>query len=157
MASNALSMDGFFIYSLVRDVCEVSLGALRIRNSWLTTALQGLCFLHGSVIGWHGNLRSTNCLINDRWQVKLSEYGIKCFREHEKREAKGKRVLSGLEQMGFCLDMLWTAPEHIRENDFVGSKHGDIFSFAIVCSELVNMRPAWENVDDTKGNPEGTC
>ncbi|KAH7691351.1 guanylyl cyclase [Aphelenchoides avenae] len=121
MASNALSMDGFFIFSLVRDVCE------------------GLCFLHASIIGWHGNMRSTNCLINDRWQVKLSEYGIKCFREHEKLEPK---------------DQLWTAPEHIRDANSVGSKHGDVFSFAIVCSELVNMKPAWENADDTKGNPE---
>ncbi|KAH7694361.1 guanylyl cyclase, partial [Aphelenchoides avenae] len=122
MANNALSMDGFFIYSLVRDVCE------------------GLCYLHASVLGWHGNMRSTNCLINDRWQVKLSEFGLKSFREHEKREAK---------------DMLWTAPENIREGNAVGSKLGDIFSFSIVCSELVNMKPAWENADDTKGNPEG--
>ncbi|KAH7716514.1 guanylyl cyclase [Aphelenchoides avenae] len=50
--------------------------------------------------------------------------------------------------------MLWTAPEHIRDGNSVGSKLGDIFSFSIVCSELVNMKPAWENVDDTKGNPE---
>jgi hypothetical protein len=51
--------------------------------------LKGLRFLHDSPIGWHGNLRSTNCLIDDRWQVKLSEYGLRFFRPHEKRETKG--------------------------------------------------------------------
>lgn len=71
LGNNSLTMDGYFIYSLIRDVCE------------------GLRFLHSSPIGWHGSLRSTNCLIDDRWQVKLSEYGMKFFREVEKREAKG--------------------------------------------------------------------
>ncbi|KAI1701120.1 adenylate and guanylate cyclase catalytic domain-containing protein [Ditylenchus destructor] len=48
--NTSLNLDGFFIYSLIRDVCE------------------GLCFIHASPIGLHGNLRSTNCLVDDRWQ-----------------------------------------------------------------------------------------
>ena len=86
--STSLTMDGFFIYSLVRDVCEVSKSpeVSKIRG----LCLKGLRFLHASPIGWHGNLRSTNCLIDDRWQVKLSEYGIRFLRAHEKREPKGE-------------------------------------------------------------------
>ncbi|KAL3100669.1 hypothetical protein niasHT_020948 [Heterodera trifolii] len=113
--SSSLTMDGFFIYSLVRDVAE------------------GLRFLHASSIGWHGNLRSTNCLIDDRWQIKLSEFGLRFFRAHEKREAK---------------DLVWTAPELLRDNDIVGNKFGDVYSFSIISSE-----PIWEQ-DEAKGNVE---
>jgi hypothetical protein len=42
----------------------------------------------------------------------------------------------------------------IRENDTVGTKQGDIFSFAIVCAEIINMKPIWEQ-GETKGNAEG--
>nr|AAG23826.1 guanylyl cyclase [Heterodera glycines] len=118
--SSSLTMDGFFIYSLVRDVAE------------------GLRFLHASSIGWYGNLRSTNCLIDDRWQIKLSEFGLRFFRAHEKREAK---------------DLVWTAPELLRDNDIVGNKFGDVYSFSIVSSEIVNMKPIWEQ-DEAKGNVE---
>ncbi|KAI1701119.1 protein tyrosine kinase domain-containing protein [Ditylenchus destructor] len=115
-----LNLDGFFIYSLIRDICE------------------GLCFMHASGLGWHGNLRSTNCLIDDRWQVKLSEFGLKFFRTVEVREPK---------------DLLWTAPELLREKNYVGTKEGDIFSFAITCAEVINMKPVWE-ATDAKGNAE---
>uniref|UniRef100_A0A915DYY4 guanylate cyclase n=1 Tax=Ditylenchus dipsaci TaxID=166011 RepID=A0A915DYY4_9BILA len=120
LGNNSLTMDGFFIYSLIRDVCE------------------GLRFVHSSVIGWHGNLRSTNCLIDDRWQVKLSEFGLKCLRVQEKQEPK---------------DLMWTAPELIRDNNNIGTKQGDVFSFAITCAEVVNMKSVWE-VSDAKGNSE---
>uniref|UniRef100_A0A914HN36 Guanylate cyclase n=1 Tax=Globodera rostochiensis TaxID=31243 RepID=A0A914HN36_GLORO len=113
--SSSLTMDGFFIYSLARDVAE------------------GLRFIHASPIGWHGNLRSTNCLIDDRWQVKLSEFGLRFFRAHEKRETK---------------ELVWTAPELLRESDLIGSKPGDVYSFAIVSSE-----PIWDQ-DDAKANVE---
>lgn len=50
--------------------------------------------------------------------------------------------------------MVWTAPELIRENNTLGNKAGDVFSFAIVCAEIINMKPIWEQ-GDTKGNVEG--
>ncbi|KAI1701121.1 adenylate and guanylate cyclase catalytic domain-containing protein [Ditylenchus destructor] len=120
MGNTSLSLDGFFIYSLIRDVCE------------------GLCFLHASVIGWHGNLRSTNCLVDDRWQVKLSEFGLKFFKAVEQKEPR---------------DLIWTAPELLREKSYVGTKEGDIFSLAVTCAEVINMKPIWD-ASDAKGNAE---
>ena len=120
--NNTLNMDAFFIFSLIRDIVE------------------GLYFLHGSFLGCHGYLKSSYCLVDDRWQVKLSNYGLTKFRRLEARKAK---------------DQLWTAPELIRDNDHIGSKPGDVYSFAIICSEIVNMKPVWEP-SETKGNPEGS-
>lgn len=36
----------------------------------------------------------------------------------------------------FPTDLVWVAPEFIRESDFVGNQQGDVYSFAIVCSEV---------------------
>lgn len=121
IANNTLNMDAFFVFSLMKDIVE------------------GLYYLHNSFLQCHGYLKSSYCLVDDRWQVKLSNYGLTSFRRLEKRTAR---------------DNLWTAPELIRESDHTGSKEGDIYSLAMVCSEIVNMKPVWEP-SETKGNPEG--
>lgn len=40
---------------------------------------------------------------------------------------------------------LWTSPEILREKDsnYVGTQKGDIYSFAIICSEILTRKPAW--------------
>lgn len=40
--------------------------------------------------------------------------------------------------------LLWTAPEVLRENNNVGSKDGDIYSFAIICSEIITKKLAFD-------------
>lgn len=45
--------------------------------------MQGMTFLHESDIHFHGSLRSTNCVIDSRWAVKLTGYGLHHFREGE--------------------------------------------------------------------------
>uniref|UniRef100_A0A914Y8R7 Guanylate cyclase n=1 Tax=Panagrolaimus superbus TaxID=310955 RepID=A0A914Y8R7_9BILA len=112
--SSTFQLDGFFMYSLIRDLTE------------------GLAFLHSIFLNCHGYLRSTNCMIDDRWQVKISDYGLKEFRIAEKRESP---------------DLLWTAPEILRSEGNAVSKAGDVYSFAVICSEIVNMKPPYEPGD----------
>lgn len=51
--------------------------------------------------------------------------------------------------------MLWMAPEVLRSEKSISTKEGDIYSFAIICSEIVTKRPAWnyirrnESIDGT--------
>lgn len=42
-----------------------------------------MAFLHESDINFHGALRSSNCVIDGRWTVKLTGYGLKQFRDGE--------------------------------------------------------------------------
>jgi hypothetical protein len=92
-------------------------------------------------------------LQDERYQAKISYFGLKFMRNEITRETKG-RLLQTL----FCinntlLDLLWTAPELLRNGDEWGTKAGDIYAFAIICSEIINMRAAWE-LNELKGNHE---
>ena len=51
----------------------------------------GLIALHGSFIGAHGMLSSENCLINDRWQVKISDFGLNMIRESQPMSKRSKK------------------------------------------------------------------
>ncbi len=41
------------------------------------------------------------------------------------------------------LELIWRAPELLRSGDRRGTKEGDVYSFGIICSELVNRENAW--------------
>ncbi|XGW27223.1 hypothetical protein V3C99_007658 [Haemonchus contortus] len=112
---------------------------------------EGIRFLQSSIIGCHGRLCSNCCLVTDSWQVKISDYGSESLREDDR--IKKRRLL-------------WLAPEHLRppETSEKKSKEGDIYSFAIVASEVVTRKAAWnlherkERVDELlymlkKGGP----
>ncbi|EYB91033.1 hypothetical protein Y032_0211g2199 [Ancylostoma ceylanicum] len=99
-----VNMDAFFILSLLKDVA------------------QGLLFIHNSYLSYHGNLTSKCCLVDDRWQVKVSDYGLQKMLFVEKRSLD---------------DLLWTAPEILRNPDMKGTPAGDIYSFAIISAQLL--------------------
>ena len=40
---------------------------------------QGMYYLHGSGLGVHGKLKSTNCLVDSRWVLKITDYGLNPF------------------------------------------------------------------------------
>ncbi|GMT22344.1 hypothetical protein PFISCL1PPCAC_13641, partial [Pristionchus fissidentatus] len=105
-----LQMDWFFKFSIMRDISE------------------GLHYLHHTSIGAHGWLTSGSCLVDERWQLKITYHGCRFIKESEGRSTK---------------NLLWTAPELIREGDTIGTKAGDIYSFAIICSEIVTRKSAW--------------
>ncbi|KAF9435263.1 hypothetical protein BGZ76_006600 [Entomortierella beljakovae] len=44
--------------------------------SFMSDISRGMEFLHQSKIQFHGDLRSSNCLITSRWEVKIGGYGL---------------------------------------------------------------------------------
>ncbi|TSK28280.1 Atrial natriuretic peptide receptor 1 [Bagarius yarrelli] len=49
-------------------------------------SLQGMSFLHNSVIGCHGNLKSSNCVVDSRFVLKITDYGLVSFRNESSSE-----------------------------------------------------------------------
>uniref|UniRef100_A0A8C6LKE9 Guanylate cyclase n=1 Tax=Nothobranchius furzeri TaxID=105023 RepID=A0A8C6LKE9_NOTFU len=75
---------------------------------------KGMSYLHSSNIQIHGRLKSTNCVVDNRMVVKITDFGY-----------------SGL----VVLIDLWTAPEHLRKNDV--SQKGDVYSYGIIAHEII--------------------
>ncbi|KAI0234902.1 Atrial natriuretic peptide receptor 1, partial [Lamellibrachia satsuma] len=100
------------------------------RLSFMMDLAKGMSYLHTSCIVSHGNLKSFNCLIDERWSLKISEYGLPSF-------------LAGLygseDQNTVYKKKIWTAPEILRENfpPPRGTQKGDVYSFAIICYEIM--------------------
>lgn len=42
--------------------------------------VQGMAFLHNSVIVSHGNLKSSNCVVDSRFVLKITDYGLESLR-----------------------------------------------------------------------------
>ncbi|KAL4647852.1 heat-stable enterotoxin receptor-like isoform X1 [Arapaima gigas] len=76
---------------------------------------KGMSYLHSSNIEVHGRLKSTNCVVDNRMVVKITDFGC-------------NTILSPGKD-------LWTAPEHLRKEGI--SQKGDVYSFAIIAQEIV--------------------
>ena len=92
--------------------------------------------------GWHGSLTSFTCLIDHRWICKIAYYGFQKFKQYSNN--------------GSDESSIWIAPEFLGiETDF-GSKKGDVYSFAVICQELLTSqsRPSSEVEDRHEDKPE---
>ncbi|EFO96506.1 hypothetical protein CRE_24801 [Caenorhabditis remanei] len=124
MSKGNFSMDYFFMFCMIRDVAE------------------GMNYLHKSFLRLHGNLRSATCLVNDSWQVKLADYGLEFLVDEEERPVKKK--------------LLWVAPEVLRGSLNVNqmAPSVDIYSFAIIASEILTKKEAWNLHERKEGYEE---
>uniref|UniRef100_A0A671VI18 Guanylate cyclase n=1 Tax=Sparus aurata TaxID=8175 RepID=A0A671VI18_SPAAU len=79
---------------------------------------KGMSYLHSSNIQVHGRLKSTNCVVDNRMVVKITDFGCHTI------------LNPGRD--------LWTAPEHLREDGV--SQKGDVYSYAIIAHEIIHRR-----------------
>lgn len=40
-----------------------------------------MLYLHDSPLKYHGNLKSSNCLVDSRWVLKLTDFGLQEFKK----------------------------------------------------------------------------
>ncbi|XP_076801487.1 atrial natriuretic peptide receptor 1-like isoform X2 [Clavelina lepadiformis] len=100
------------------------------QNSLISDIVNGMMFIHRSFFQIHGNLKSSNCVIDNRFVVKLTDFGLQKFREGSPRTDSE----SGYE----CFKKkLWTAPELLRKPLLQPTPEGDVYSFAIIVQEII--------------------
>ncbi|XP_078039827.1 retinal guanylyl cyclase 2 isoform X2 [Augochlora pura] len=99
------------------------------RLSLLTDLVRGMRYLHGTPVRVHGYLTSRNCVIDARWVLKVTDYGLPAFYEAQNIECPPKTAR----------DLLWTAPELLRQPSLrkKGTQPGDVYSFGIIMQEVV--------------------
>ncbi|XP_053087241.1 atrial natriuretic peptide receptor 1 [Pangasianodon hypophthalmus] len=114
MEIESITLDWMFRYSLINDI------------------VKGMSFLHDSVIVSHGNLKSSNCLVDSRFVLKISDYGLVSFRNESSSE----------DTHAYYARKLWTAPELLRAESrrACGTQKGDVYSFGIILQELALLK-----------------
>jgi serine/threonine protein kinase len=50
------------------------------RYSLISDIVEGMSFIHESSLDFHGRLKSTNCVVDSRLVVKLTDFGLRTIR-----------------------------------------------------------------------------
>ncbi|KAI8122202.1 Receptor-type guanylate cyclase Gyc76C [Lucilia cuprina] len=111
-----VKLDNMFIASMVADI------------------IRGVIYLHESPIRFHGSLCTSNCLIDSRWVVKLTDFGLFAFKKGIEDNSTDIQSMSAK-----CSKLLYRAPELLRQGPaslVMGSQKGDSYSFGIVLYEI---------------------
>ncbi|XP_070840612.1 atrial natriuretic peptide receptor 1 isoform X2 [Chaetodon trifascialis] len=114
MESDSITLDWMFRYSLINDI------------------VKGMLFLHNSVIVSHGNLKSSNCVVDSRFVLKITDYGLQSLRTSSCPE----------DTHAYYARKLWTAPELLRTEcpSPCGTQKGDVYSFSIILQEVALLK-----------------
>ncbi|XP_056884431.1 atrial natriuretic peptide receptor 1-like isoform X3 [Takifugu flavidus] len=96
------------------------------RFSFATDIARGMSYLHQHRI-CHGRLKSLNCVVDDRWVCKITDYGLRTYRRDD-----GAKTLSTYQRR---LVEVYLAPEF--SNSYMEpTLAGDVFSYSIILLEI---------------------
>ncbi|CAG6011605.1 unnamed protein product, partial [Menidia menidia] len=105
------------------------------KSSLLMDLIKGMKYLHLRGLT-HGRLKSTNCLVDGRFVLKITDYGLPMILQSQ-----------NINYSEDPQDLLWTAPELLRNPVRAGSFAGDVFSFSIIIQEVVSRTPPYAMMD----------
>lgn len=132
LSNSDIHLDWTFRYSILRDIAA------------------GMNYLHLSAIGSHGRLKSSNCVVDSRWTVKISDFGLRELHgpTHLESETDDTEANEGRDASA----MFWTAPELLANQDYHldgigrGTREGDVYSFGIIMGEVLTNVPPYHDV-----------
>ncbi|PVD36796.1 hypothetical protein C0Q70_03786 [Pomacea canaliculata] len=126
--SSSIKLDATFLVSFAMDICK------------------GMTYVHTSPVCYHGNLKSSNVLVDRSWTCKVGDFRMFYLREGEVLTADPTDV---------ARRQFWTAPEVLREErlDDVGWQKADVYSYGIILYELLSRKHPYDNYWDDE--PQG--
>eukprot|EP00079_Xenopus_tropicalis_P034867 XP_017948638.1 PREDICTED: atrial natriuretic peptide receptor 2-like [Xenopus tropicalis] len=98
------------------------------RLSFATDIARGMAYLHQHKI-YHGRLTSRNCIIDDRWVCKISDYGLMVYRRDEFKEIMEKKPAN-----------IYCPPEVMNSDSkwVMPTASADVYSYAIILVEIAS-------------------
>uniref|UniRef100_A0A182JDJ6 Guanylate cyclase n=1 Tax=Anopheles atroparvus TaxID=41427 RepID=A0A182JDJ6_ANOAO len=116
LENETIKLDWMFKISLMHDI------------------VKGMAFLHSTDLHSHGSLKSSNCVVDSRFVLKITDFGLHQLR----RNCEDTDV----ESYAYWKKLLWTAPELLRHPQCppAGSQKGDVYSFGIIIQEIVSRQ-----------------
>ncbi|XP_036369998.1 guanylate cyclase 32E-like isoform X2 [Octopus sinensis] len=115
LENEELQLDRMFTDSLVHDI------------------ILGMSYLHDSEVKSHGKLKSSNCVVDSRWVLKVTDFGLHQFMADAKDD---------IGEFAYHRNLLWRAPELLRDKSSPprGTQPGDVFSFAVILYEIYGRK-----------------
>ncbi len=128
--------------------------------------------IHSSHIGSHGNLKSSNCVVDSRFTCKITDFGLATLRTNKNKDSPPPGILKDvafyksmifficflitLKYFLFIKDRLWTAPELLRDPNppAAGTVKGDVYSYGIILQEI-QLRNGPFYLRDRELGPDG--
>uniref|UniRef100_A0A182J455 Guanylate cyclase n=1 Tax=Anopheles atroparvus TaxID=41427 RepID=A0A182J455_ANOAO len=109
-----IKLDDLFIASLVHDL------------------IKAMIYIHSSALNYHGNLKSSNCVVTSRWMLQVTDFGLHDLRHCAENESIGEHQ--------HYRNLFWKSPELLRQPNAYGSQKGDVYAFAIILFEIIGRR-----------------
>ncbi|XP_024939360.1 atrial natriuretic peptide receptor 1 isoform X7 [Cephus cinctus] len=121
------------------------------RGSLIHDIVRGMAYLHGSEIRSHGNLKSSNCVVDSRFVLKIADFGL-----HELRRPSLADQEEDRDSYAYWRRQLWTSPELLRMErpPPEGTQKGDVYSFAVIVHEIVVRQGPFYMGDDKDLSPK---
>ncbi|XP_032687891.1 atrial natriuretic peptide receptor 1-like isoform X4 [Odontomachus brunneus] len=133
LENDQIKLDHVFKRSLVHDI------------------VRGMAYLHTSEVKSHGNLKSSNCVVDSRFVLKIADFGL-----HELRRSSATDTDMDKNSYAYWRKQLWTAPELLRmeRRPPEGTQKGDVYSFAIIVHEIVMRQGPFYLGDNNNLSPK---
>lgn len=119
LENDDIKLENIFIASMVNDL------------------VKGMMHLHKTDLHFHGNLKSSNCVVTSRWVLQITDYGL-----HELRAAAEKDSM-GIHELN--RNLLWKAPELLNDQSgsVRGSQKADVYAFGMILFEILTRQDAF--------------
>lgn len=75
LENDDIKLENIFIASMVNDL------------------VKGMMHLHKTDLHFHGNLKSSNCVVTSRWVLQITDYGLHELRSAAEKESVGDHEL----------------------------------------------------------------
>lgn len=62
-----------------------------------------MAYLHSSDIRSHGNLKSSNCVVDSRFVLKITDFGLHCLRVYDENENEDSYAHWRSKELILCL------------------------------------------------------
>ncbi|XP_055351377.1 atrial natriuretic peptide receptor 1-like [Paramacrobiotus metropolitanus] len=115
--------------------------------SFLKGIVEGMCFIQASSVAYHGRLKPSNCLVDQRLSIRLTDFGLKPILDRTIKEnvsdASNDTVVNTYDRSA-----LYLAPEVLRSGALpeTAAKYYkvDIYAFGIILHQILfRCGPFW--------------
>ncbi|XP_041357474.1 atrial natriuretic peptide receptor 1-like [Gigantopelta aegis] len=111
------------------------------RFSFASDIARGLGYLHQHKIV-HGRVRSNNCVVDDRWTVKITDYGLERFRLEDLDEEEQNQYDQKERRL-----RVYKGPEFWGMAEYYPTFQGDVYAFGVILVEIATRNDPYGNED----------